>query len=399
MTIDTICVKCIEAIREAGYNESTIINYNGVIRRFKEFCNERNISEYSCDIGKQYTDDVISRKTGKFSPNRYHTQGRFIRLIDSYCNCGYFDFSMIKRGRIVPDNSLHKVIYVDYHKYLHSIYDNENTVHFYEYGMYCLLQFLNRHGINQLCELQSHIIILYIKETKQTRQREVLCELRGIFRYLERNDLLAAIAGIHAPRIKRIIPTLTKEENQKIESVINNGLVTLRDAAIVITGLSCGIRACDLIKLRLSNINWDNETITFKQSKTGNPVCLPLTLTVGNAIARYISEERPNSESNYLFLRTLAPFSPFADHASCHAIVSRVFQIAGIEKGNRIFGMHMLRHNAASTMVKNEVPIETIAAILGHSSPDTTDIYITTDEERLRECVLPMGAISKEVNP
>ena len=39
----------------------------------------------------------------------------------------------------------------------------------------------------------------------------------------------------------------------------------------------------------------------------------------------------------------------------------------------------MLRHNAASTMVKNEVPIETIAAILGHATPDTTDIYITTD--------------------
>ena len=38
-------------------------------------------------------------------------------------------------------------------------------------------------------------------------------------------------------------------------------------------------------------------------------------------------------------------------------------------------GMHMLRHNTASTMVKNEVPIETIAAILGHAAPDTTDIY------------------------
>ena len=60
--------------------------------------------------------------------------------------------------------------------------------------------------------------------------------------------------------------------------------------------------------------------------------------------------------------------------------------------------MHMLRHNAASTMVKNEVPIENIAAILGHSSTNTTDIYITTDEVRLRECVLPMNGISMEVH-
>jgi site-specific recombinase XerD len=61
--------------------------------------------------------------------------------------------------------------------------------------------------------------------------------------------------------------------------------------------------------------------------------------------------------------------------------------------------MCLLRHNAASTMVKNAVPIETIAAVLGHANPDTTDIYITTDEYRLRECVLPMTGISKEVIP
>ena len=95
--------------------------------------------------------------------------------------------------------------------------------------------------------------------------------------------------------------------------------------------MSCGIRACDLIKLRLSDIDWDNETITFKQSKTGNQVFLPLTTAIGNTIARYISEERPNAQSDYLFLRSLAPFTPFTDHASCHAIVSRVFKKAGFE--------------------------------------------------------------------
>ena len=62
-----------------------------------------------------------------------------------------------------------------------------------------------------------------------------------------------------------------------------------------------------------------------------------------------------------------------------------------------MMGMHMLRHNAASTMVKNEVPIETISALLGHATPDTTDIYITTDVKKLKECVLSMDGISREV--
>lgn len=399
MTIEKICDSCIKAIMDAGYNESTIVNYKGVARRFKKFCIEMKVTEYTSDIGKKYADDVISKKTGKFSKNRYHTQGRFIRLIDSYFNTGTYDFSTIKRGKISPAKQQHKDIYEEYQKYLRTIYDNNNTIHFYEYGMYCILQFLDSIEVYDLCNLQSNMVIEYIKSSKQSRQREILCELRGIFRYLERKDLLTSVAGIHAPRIKRIIPVLSDEEYKKLESVIASGKVTFRDAAIVIIGLSCGIRACDLINLHLSDIDWKNETITFKQSKTENLVYLPLTATVGNAIAKYIVNERPAVENEILFLRSLAPFTPFTDHSSCHAIVSRVFNKAGIEKGSRIYGMHLLRHNAASTMVKNEVPIETIAAILGHSSPDTTDIYITTDEKRLKECVLSMVNISKEVNP
>ena len=398
MNIDTICDKCIEAIKDAGYNESTIFNYQGVIRRFKAFCKARDVNCYSSEIGQQYANDVISSKTGKFSLNRYHTQGRFYRLIDSYYQTGCFDFSMMKHGKVIPEDVTHQFIYCDYQKYLRDIYDNENTIHFYEYGMYCLLQHLNQQNIQTFDEVTAETIIKYLKVTKQTRQREVLCELRGIFRYLKREDLFYAIAGVHAPRIKRIIPTLSNEEVKKIEHAIRHGAVSKRDAAIVITGLSCGIRACDLIKLRLSDIDWNNETINFKQSKTGNQVCLPLTVSVGNAIADYIVNERPSVNEDILFLRALAPFVPLTDHASCHAVVSRVFKHAGINKNGRMLGMHMLRHNAASTMVKNEVPIETIAAILGHSSPDTTDMYITTDEVRLKDCVLPMDGISKEVH-
>jgi integrase len=319
-------------------------------------------------------------------------------LIDSYFSTGVFDFSLVKKGRIVPDNEIHQQIYAEYQNYLLTIYDNTNTRHFYEYGMYCLLQFLNSKGITDIMQLSPVLIIEYIKTTKTTRQREMLCELRGIFRYLKRLDLHNVIAGIHAPRIKKIIPVLTDTELQKIYTCINEGKLSMRDAAIVIVGLSCGIRACDLITLQLSDIDWDNETIQFEQSKTGNVVCLPLTECVGNAIYRYVTEERPKTKSNYLFLRSFAPYVPFADHAACHSIVSKVFKIAEVNRNERMLGMHMLRHNAASTMVKNEVPIETIAAILGHATPDTTDIYITTDVKKLKECVLSMDGISREVH-
>jgi len=399
MTINTICALLIDSLKDAGYDDSTIFNYHGVIRRFRAFCEEQGVSDYSSEIGRCYAEDVKCKKTDRFSKNRYHTQGRFFRLIDSFFQTGEFDFSSVARGKVTPDNDEHKAIYIDYVLYLQTTYENKNTIHFYEYGAYYLLQYLNGRGIIHLESLDPETVIRYIQDSKQERQRGILCELRSIFKYLNRNDLLTAIAGIHAPRIKRIIPTLTDDEQDRIMTVIKSGGVTLRDAAIVVTGLSCGIRACDLIKLRLSDINWENEIISFRQSKTGNLVCLPITTAIGNSIVRYIVEERPVTQNDFVFVRELAPFDPFTDHATCYEVVRRVFKKAGINKDGRILGMHMLRHNSASTMVRNAVPIETIAAILGHASPDATDIYITTDEAMLKECVLPMTGISQEVNP
>lgn len=399
MNINTICDALLDALAEVGYHENTIFNYKGVIHRFKTFCNVNAVDTYTPTFGKTYAEDVVSKNTGQFSMNRYHSQGRFIRLLDSYYNTGVFDFTTLKRGKVQPTNENHKRIYSDYGIHLRNTYESENTTHFYEYEMYYFLQYLNQIQVSDVEELTSATVLEYIKYVKQSRQRAVLCGLRRYFKYLGRDDLYMAIQGIHAYRHKRIIPILTDDEQVSIKETMNSHTVSYRDTAIVLLGLSTGIRACDLINLKLSDIDWINETISFKQSKTGNTVCIPLITAVGNAVANYLTKERPKADNNYLFVRQLAPFDRLADHASCYAIVERIFKRAGIGKADRIFGMHMLRHNAASTMVKNEVPIATIAAILGHANTDTTDIYITTDETRLKECVLPMVNISTEVNP
>ena len=91
---------------------------------------------------------------------------------------------------------------------------------------------------------------------KQSRQRAVLCGLRLYFTFIERTDLFAAIDGMHAYRSKKIIPVLTDDEKDRRRDTIEPGVISNRDAAIVLLGLLTGIRAIDLINLRLSNIDW-----------------------------------------------------------------------------------------------------------------------------------------------
>ncbi len=59
-------------------------------------------------------------------------------------------------------------------------------------------------------------------------------------------------------------------------------------------------------------------------------------------------------------------------------------------------GTQFLRHNAASRLLRAAVPLLTISAVLGHASPESTNLYMSVDQDRLLECVLdvPDGARS-----
>ena len=187
-----------------------------MIRRFKAFCRERGETKYTPAFRKAYAEDVTSIKTGKFSPNHFYTQGRPIHFLGSYFISGAFDFAIKPRGRVSPKNLGHKVAYQEYGSFLRSEYSNENTARYYEYEMYCLLQYMDSIGIGGINYLTPAIIVKYLHNSKPSRQSAVLCGLRRIFKYLGREDLLASIAGPHAQRTKRIIPVLTEAERQSL---------------------------------------------------------------------------------------------------------------------------------------------------------------------------------------
>ena len=51
-----------------------------------------------------------------------------------------------------------------------------------------------------------------------------------------------------------------------------------------------GLRACDIIALRLGDVDWRGQTIGIVQQKTGNPLTLPLPALVLGKLAGYVLE-------------------------------------------------------------------------------------------------------------
>jgi len=67
-------------------------------------------------------------------------------------------------------------------------------------------------------------------------------------------------------------------------------------------GVVLGFRACDVVNLRLTNIDWVNGEIKILQAKTSETVVLPLTKDVGEALMDYILNARPNTKASQILI-------------------------------------------------------------------------------------------------
>jgi integrase len=65
--------------------------------------------------------------------------------------------------------------------------------------------------------------------------------------------------------------------------------VSIRDYAIVLMLARLGLRAGDLVRLRLSDIDWKGASISIT-GKGGRPTKFPLTREVGRAIVDYLEK-------------------------------------------------------------------------------------------------------------
>lgn len=292
--INDLCEAFLAALTNAGYAVKSIENYKQVSNRFKKFCAENGYDTYTVNIGQIFADNVFNEETGAFVGYRNVMYGRFVRLINSFYLQGTFDFSMVTKEKNSP-KSIHLIeIYQDYMEHLKTQYSNIGTIGFFQNGMLHLLRYMEDGGILTLKDLAVSDVVNYICSWSQKHQRNVLCILRNIFQHFGREDLYFAVAGIHPYRTKRIVPMFTDNEIMSIEEVLSSPSVSHRDAAIFFLGLTTGMRAVDVVDLRLANIDWDNETIFFQQSKTGNAVStrtINLRITSIRSFLKYCGQE------------------------------------------------------------------------------------------------------------
>ena len=239
-----------------------------------------------------------------------------------------------------------------------------------------------------LSKLDAKVVSQFVVQAAQHRcvgsTKHLVTGLRSLLRFLHvagHAPALAAsvppVAGWRGSALPRALPPGDLE--RLLASCDRQASAGRRDRAMLILLARLGLRVGELVRLELSDFDWRGGEVTIR-GKARRQERLPLPVDVGEAVADYIIGGRPTERQGRLFVSA-------GDQPRCFS-AKRVR--AALRKACRRAGIppitaHVLRHTAATEMLRAGASLIDVGQVLRHRSVSTTTMYAKVDRERLRE--------------
>jgi integrase/recombinase XerD len=228
-----------------------------------------------------------------------------------------------------------------------------------------------------------------------SRAKTVVVSVRAFLRFLGATGqcppgMPHAIPGFASWQLSTVPRFLVAEDVERVIDscpVDGNGP---RDKAVLLLLARLGLRAGEVARLRFDDIDWVQGLLTVS-GKARRQEKLPLSQEVGDALLFYLRQNRPPLRTPEVFTTVWAPLRPLTRAAVTH-IVRAALRRAGIKAP--INGAHVLRHSAATTMLRSGASLTGIGAVLRHRSPRTTADYAKVDFGLLSEIAQPWPGVT-----
>lgn len=180
------------------------------------------------------------------------------------------------------------------------------------------------------------------------------------------------------------VPTFLSPEQEQciLEATDQSTSTGRRDYAILLLLARLGLRAGEIVTLELADLRWRSGELVI-HGKGQMVEHVPLLSDVGEALARYLHQDRRASTSRKVFLRMWAPHVGLTGPAAIGHIVRLAFARIGLRPSSR-GAAHLFRHGLATTMIRNGASMAEIAEVLRHRTQDSTAIYAKVSFESLR---------------
>ena len=388
LLLDDLIKSVLQEIGKFGLGSATFAHYRRAYGRLQEFAAQTESGFFSNRLIESFLSDIGDRhRTGAIGRGRRDHLRRASLLLREYAETQSLSWKPYTfQIRPMPTSEEFLALYASFIDNLQSCNRSRNTIQSCAYTIRQFLLFLENHGCNSIALASTAIVPRFFQRLPSTYRptsiHVVASNMRSFLRFCEAQELLLAVPS-RCLRNKPIIPILSDQEHDALKALLQRNQVSFRDKSIILLALRTGLRAIDILNIRITDIDWINNAITIPQSKTGAPFKLPLTVDVGNALSAYLLDERPDTNTPLVFVRSIAPFIPLSGHSACYTLVRRAFHRAGIRVGGERKGVHLLRHSAASRMLSKGVPISIISSLLGHADKASTEIYLATDRDRI----------------
>ncbi|TCV19586.1 site-specific recombinase XerD [Sphingobacterium alimentarium] len=399
-TIDDLMSDFFDHMRSIHRTEGSLKRYKRKWQRIKNFMSAQKLKYYSESVQQAY----LKHELGDYHYYQLDRQKR--DLVNITEALGEFQ----KTGRLFmgPRKQRPKEFcgsaaasiksFIEYRQGVLNLSDN--TIKSYVFHLYSFCCYIHKYNIN-LEAIKASEVLLYVEDMnpdKPANRHVSLKILRNYFKYLYENKTLSTDYSRIIPKDNyknqpKLPSTFTDVEiTQLLKSVDRGNPKGKRDYAMLLLAIRLGLRASDICELTFDNVIWERNIIQLVQFKTGKAIELPLLPEVGNAMIAYLKYGRPVTDDNHFFIHALAPYERI--HSSDMGnMVRKYMTLSKINYSNRKHGPHSLRHSFASALLRDKVPLPVISEALGHSSMDSTMLYLRIDKDSLKKCALEVPAL------
>lgn len=397
MTVTELTKVIISLLESRDYSKVYVKAIRNTFNQLRRFCDSIGESHFNEELGHRFIKEHYGY-THNTNPRNVRKVRRLMDMMLSYQHY----------GTVLPRRKKHYVYPTQFAQQVKAYYDNirrdfasDSIIKRHNTALHRLTSFLDSNGIQSCSDVTMVALSDYIKMVLCSLSKgTILTELGVIRRFLDflyaNGDLSVNLSETlpkhQLSRIPSNLPSsFTPEEVERLlSSADRSGPLGKRNFAVLMLAAKLGLRTCDIKNLKPENIDWGNRVIRITQTKTNEPLTLPLPADVGWALIDYIRYGRPISDAPEIFIRVCAPYESLRsfDH-----ILVKAMRHAKIPFDRTAHhGLHTLRHSLATEMLGQETPIYVIQEVLGHVNPCTTKRYTSINIGQLRSCAL-------EVNP
>ena len=390
-------------IKEFGIKSKSVYKaYRRTCRMLKTHLRENNL-EFSIENGQKWLSEIRPSEPMTQSQYVVYSSHRRTIFLLAECQAGTLDSWRVYQNKVAvrPGTTGYLQLLCFHEQRLQTDGMAKATIAFSLRVNSDFLIYLEKAGKNEINDVEPHDVTGYFAQEKFTGRkpegvRSYAYKLKSFLVFLEETSFVGERKlSLAVPKVFAKQVSIVTVLSEKASAAIKNGdakpdaNTAARDHAVMLLALRLGLRRSDIFRLKLSDIDWKNDSIGFTQQKTKVLVMLPLLADVGNALMEYILNFRPQTDSNTLFLRHYAPYQALVPY---NGIPEKYLSIFDTEDCPQR-GYHILRRTLSTGMLRNNIPRSVISASIGQIDPNSVDVYLSADEEKMRKCALPLKGI------